>query len=265
MSTTQYTTIGGGLIQYDKRSLRRYFHKQNPSASKKRFTFNRLDVKNFRSMSNLSEAADAWNLLSSGSKDDWGIAGIVCGLSAYNLFQQDKIYRILNSIVGNAVPNFYHQYKVGKIIVPVSGAHFLLRQTNNQVFTFPANLTISRHAILTSTNGGGQYIKVRFSYYYDEGGGVTKQTEEISLDLASEWDSETIPITDHEGLTGLSELEIEGNLVTGSFNFDNFYVETPEGIVNKDYSCTKIESSYRGLVLPTGLTYASVYPPDSES
>jgi hypothetical protein len=262
MSTTQYTTIGGGLIQYDKRSLRRYFHKQDPTATKKRFTYNRLDVKTFASTSKMQEAATAWNLLSAETKEDWAVAGLECGLTAYNLFQQDKIYRILNTIAGNATPNFYHQYKIGQIIIPVSGEHFLLRQTGNTIFTYPANFTICRNANLVTTNPGSEYIKVRVNHEVNNGGSIEMSSDEFELSLISGWAKEVMEMAEYGIQTGLWEIEIEGENVAGTLNFDNLYAETPEGILNRDYLCNKVESSYRGLVLPAGLTYGSVYPAD---
>jgi hypothetical protein len=262
MSIVEYTTIGGGLASADRKINRRYFWVRRGSVGKKRLLYRRGELKNLPAFSVIPEAADAWNLLDSGTKSAWETAAIECGLTGYNLFIQDKIYRINHNIAGNAEPLEEHQYLIGHLIIPEFSGHFLLRQTENNLTESSSVLHIHHASSLTDEAPETGYIKVKYTYEYESGGILLRQSNEINMDLDVEWTSRNVNITDHEGKTGLWELEIEGDHVSGQFWFDNLYVTSPVGILTKDANCNQVEKSFSGLIIPNGLIYESIYPDD---
>lgn len=262
MSKVTGTALGGGLITLDKQYNRRYFSKEIGNVTKKRTLFRRGDKSTLPTYSYLTQCADVWNLFSQGEKDAWDAAGLICGLTGYNLFIQDETWRLINEIAGEATPNIYHQYLVGKLSIPLGAGHFFLKKVGNEVLTFPAELNIDRRAVLTTDNGGGEYIKVRFSYVYDDGGGEETQNDELTLALSSSWGNEVMNITQNTNPTGVWALEIEGDKVKGDFYFDNLYVSDDAGIITNDPYCEKVGSKYHGVIVPNGVTSFSVYPED---
>lgn len=255
-------TLGGGLITLDQRINRRFFNQALQSVAKKRLSYARKQLKTLPSLSSMYEAADAWKQLTSGEKSSWADAGLECGLSAYNLFIQDKVYRIINSIAGNATPSDAHQYLVGHLYLPNSAGHFLLRMVGTSTFTFPASLHIHFKTILTDENPSNGYLKIRFKYKYDAGGGELEQTNEISLSLNSDWTSQNTTITEKTAQTEHWELEIEGNYLHGDFWFDNFYVSSAEGYVNFDSNCERVSKYFNFLIQPNNSIIESIYPAD---
>jgi hypothetical protein len=262
MSKVSGTTIGGGLIGYDKRINRRYFSTATANVSKQRRSYSRIDRKNLPSFSLMPEACDAWNLLTSEIKNDWETAGAVCGLSGFSLFLQDKIYRIKNEIAGNETQNIYHQYKVVHLYIPEASGNVLIRQIISRTLTFPATLYLSRKAELISENGGSEFIKIRFRYFWDNLGTITEQTDELNLSLSTAWGNETLPITEQSNVTGHCELEIETDLIYGDLYYDNLYVSDINGIFSKDSNCQKSNKVYNNLIIPNGVINESIYPDD---
>jgi hypothetical protein len=257
------TALGGGLITLDKQYNRRFFSRELATVTKKRTLFRRGEKAILPAFSFLGQCADAWNLLDQATKDSWETAALVSGLSGYNLFIQDKTWRLMFDISGNAGPNIYHQYLIGRVFVPPDVGIFHLIKSGNQILSFPANIKISYRSILKANNGGGEYIKVRFSYVYDSGGGETWQSDELTLSTSSAWTSETLAITENTNPTGVWRLEIEGNNVKGAFYFDNFYVQDEAGIITNDPWCEQIEKKFNGIIIPEDVTFETMYPPDS--
>ncbi len=262
MSTVTGTSIGGGLISSDRKINRRYFSGILANVTKKRLLYRRGELKTLPTLSVLPEAADAWNLLSSGDKSLWEDAGFYCGLGGYNLFIQDKIYRIVNSLSGNASPSVYHQYLVGHIGIDPSSGHFLLRQVGVDLVSTTPTLNLSYKTALVSENGGSDYLKVRFKYEYLLASVPTFETKEISLNLSQTLVSISEAITLQDNQTGHWELEIEGDLINGDFWFDNFFVQDVNGILTKDPYTLIPDLKFFRLILPEGITAGGIYPPD---
>lgn len=260
MPIVSYTTISGGIADADRALLRRYYGLERSLASRKRTAFSRVELKNLPSLSYLPAIGTAWALLSDEIKASWQSAAEVVGMFGYNLFCQDKAYRIKNEIAGNADPSVFHQYLTGHLYIPESAGDTLFKQAGNGFTGFPATLYISRKTELTADPVDGEFLKVRFKYTYDEGGGETTQTDEISLALASDWAAETLPITVHTGLTGNWELEIETHAVKGDFYFDNFYILGPVDILTKDPHCEAIEKKWLLMLSPAGVMLETYYP-----
>lgn len=260
MAIVSYTTIGGGMVSKDKRTNKRYWWLDTSSVSKQKSFFRRSELKTLPSFSQLGEAADAWNLLSSSDKNDWNLAADIIGMHGYNLFIQDKIYRLLNSLPGNAVPSLYHQYLVGHLAVPQGAGDVLLRQSGNTVFSFPATLYVRRKTVLSGDPVNGHYCKVRFSYTYNEGAGELTQTDEISLNLSSSWDVESVAITQHYGVTGSWTLEIETNSLKGDLYFDDVFVSFLSGVLSLDPYCLDVERYWSKISFPSSCVLETLYP-----
>ena len=96
MPIVSYTTIGGGLISKDKEALRRFYMLERSAVVKNRIKYSRNEKASLIDNTIIGLIADAWNNLSSEDRALWVIAGNVCGLEGYNLFTQDKAYRIKN-------------------------------------------------------------------------------------------------------------------------------------------------------------------------
>lgn len=259
MTVVTGTTIGGGLITPDQLINRRYFSNLLASVTKKRTKYSRIELKELPLRSSLIEASTAWNALSSGDKTLWQNAALVCGLSAYNLFIQDKVYRIINNLAGNAVPSTLHQYKVGHLYLPNSSGYFVLKQVGTNVFTFPASLHLHKKTVLTDENPSNGYIKVTFKYKYNDGGGEQTQTDELTLSLNEDWASVTVPITEKVTQTEHWELLIQGNYLHGDLWFDNLYVTAVDGYVNFDVNCDQCNRYFFYVIKPNNSVIESVY------
>jgi len=260
MVRTAYTTIGGGLVGPDKQVHRRYLWLKRGTCVKKRTLYRRSELKALPGYSLLNQIATAWNALSGAVKSDWNDAGAVMGQHGYNLFVQDKAYRIMNDLAGNADPSIYHQYLVGHLNVPQDAALVLLRQTGSVVFDFPATIYCRRKTALLVDPPGGKTIKIRFKYTYDEGGGELTQTDELTLDKADPWGLESLAVTEHYGLTGDWELEIEVDALKGDFWFDDLWVEFPSGILTKDPYCLDVKKHWSEITFPAGVSLETIYP-----
>lgn len=79
---------------------------------KKRTIYSRSDIEELESMSVMAQIAQLWEAQSSAKKNAWNNAATYCGLTGYQLFQQDTAFRLLNGIPGIATPNVNYQYKV---------------------------------------------------------------------------------------------------------------------------------------------------------
>jgi hypothetical protein len=262
MAKTIGTTIYGGLIALERRVNRRIFKKDYGIYAKKRLLWRRGERAALPDMSYFYDASAAWNLLSDEVKGDWETAAIECAMSGYNLFLQDKIYRLKNEIAGNATPSVYHQYKVGQITISPSAGHFLFRQVGSDIFSSAPSVVFNYKADLTSENGGGEYIKVRLSYRYLDGEEMKVETAEKSLNLSQAWVDDTFSLDYYDNQTGYFELEIEGDLVNGTFLIDNIRITTDEGIPSRDPNCNRFERFYHALICPVGVVGESAYPAD---
>jgi hypothetical protein len=260
MAKTQFTTIGGGLVGADKANLRRYRAFDQSSVAKRRIKYTREEKKNLPSFSLLPQISDAWNLLSSPVKIDWDNAGAVIGLSGYRLFVQDKSYRLMNSLAGNATPSTIHQYLVGKLTIPEGAGDTKFQQSGNDIFTFPATLFLSAKTDLLSDPANGEYVKVSFVYAYDDGGGPMEESKVIDLPLSSGWTDYSEVLTLKTGLLGPWSLEIETHAVKGVLLFDNLYVVSAGGVITNDGSCKRVSKRWQLLLSPAGVSILSVYP-----
>lgn len=262
MTVVSDTTIGGGTITLDKRANRRFFQNTLSVISKKRTKYSREALDLLPAMSSLPEAADAWALLSGADQTAWNTAASYCNKNGFNLFLQDKTYRIINSLAGNATPSNNHQYLVGHINIPIGSGHFLLRQVGNDAIPNGGSLNISYKTDLTADGGPGEYLKVRFSYRWDDAGTPTFETAEITLNLSQAWTITAAEFGVQDTPLEYWQLEIEGDKIKGDFWFDNFYAEVGGSAYTFDRDCQKVDKKFFQLVIPVGVVVESIYPAD---
>jgi len=260
MSIVSYTTIGGGLISKDKEALKRYYMLQRSTVTKQRTKYSRLDKQALLDNSLIGLIADAWNNLTDSERAAWVTAGEVCGLDGYNLFTQDKAYRIKNSIDGNATPSIYHQYLVGHLHIDEGVGDCEFKQENTNVFTFPAYLRLRAKTNLIEYPAVGGFLRVNFIYEFLEGGILQYDITEINLPLSSSWSSYSEAITEHKNLTGEWHLQICSHAVKGDFWFDDFFVETASGIITRDENCEQVEKRWLLVKYPAGALLETIYP-----
>ena len=262
MSIVSGTTIGAGLGAKDRATLDRFLELEQQLVAHKRTSRSRSAIQDLKDNQIIDQVVIAWNALSGGDRTAWAAAGQILGMNGYNLFTQDKSYRIKNSIAGNATPSTFHQYLVGHLDIGASGLDVHVRQVGDTDFTFPLNLYINYKSALINAPANGNFIKVRFTYEYLSGGSPTTQSDEVALDLSTAWKTATIPITEQSDQIGDWTLEIETHNVSGDFWFDNFYTDSAGGIITKDSSCKKVAKTFGLVLFPANVVLASVYPAD---
>jgi hypothetical protein len=262
MSKVTDTTMGGGFLSFDKRVNRRYYKKETGVASNKRFLFRREEKANLPLYSNMAEASDAWNLLTDEEKSAWNLAGVSCGLTAFNLFIQDKCYRIMNEISGNAVPSELHQYLVGHLHLPDLGSEVMVLQVGNGSIAWLVEMILSYKSNLINVGGGGSYIRAVINCPYVESGITLTQSVIQNLDLISDWQKVEPYYENFRLYTGYFELRIESLGIKGDLYFDNLSMRSDSGIQSKDSACNEIDKSFAKPVFPDGAILESIYPKD---
>jgi hypothetical protein len=239
---------------------RRYFWMTRGSVARQRQVYRPDELKALPGYSYLTQIGTAWNALSEAVKSDWGDAGAIIGQHGYNLYVQDKSYRIKHELAGDATPSIYHQYLIGYLYVPDGAGYVLLRQSGTRVFSFPATLRVRYKSDLFNDPPGAKTAKVRFKYTYDEGAGEQTQIDEIELTKVSAWGLVELEITEHTGLTGAWELEIEIDALEGRLWFDNIWVDFVDGIFTGDPYCLEVERYWSKINFPAGCTLETIYP-----
>jgi len=221
--------------------------------------FPRAKKHTLKEITYLYQIAYAWANFSQEVKDAWASAGDVIGQHGYNLFVQDKSYRIKNEIVGNATPSIYHQFLVGHINVSAPASNALIAQYNSRRLDFPASFELCFKTNLTAS-GADPYAKLKFTWTrYYQGQNIDSE-EVINLPLSQAWTKEEKAITEYEGIRGKWKIELELNDVVGDIWFDNIMVEYSGEIKLNDPYCMDVERWWRAVDLPSGATLETVYP-----
>jgi len=212
-----------------------------------------------RGITYLFQIAYAWSSLSDELRDEWKLAGNVIGQHGYNLYVQEKSYRLKYGIGGEPTPSLYHQYTVGHINIQSPASSAFIAQYNNRRINFPASFELCFKTNLTSA-GSNPYAQLKFTWtrYYE--GQNIESTEIIDLPLVSGWDKRKKWITQYKGIRGKWRLELELNDVTGDIWFDNVIVEYSGEIKINDPYCLDVVKWWKGVNLPEGVTFETVYP-----
>jgi len=212
-----------------------------------------------REISYMFALAQAWSSLSDSEKEDWNFAGNVLGWHGYNLWVQDKSYRIKHGLPGNATPSVYHQFKVGhlKIEAPASSAEIL--QNHHHPFTFPCSFETCFKTDLTAS-GGSPSVKLCFEYlHYAEGKNIWV-SQDFDLPLSSGWDKLKRWVTPTSFIIGRWRLSFVLTDVIGDFWFDDVYVTYGGSIETDDPDCNDVAENWYNKNVGEGVTIESVYP-----
>lgn len=207
----------------------------------------------------LFQIAYAWNALSDADQLAWKTAAEVIGQHGYNLYVEDKSYRIKNLIGGNATPSIYHQYLVGHLKVEAPASSALVAQYNSTRVNFPATFELCYKTDLTAS-GASPSAKLKFIWTRYTQGQNIENTEEIVLPLSQAWTHASQSVTQLSGIRGKWRLEIELIDVTGDIWFDNVFVTYSGEIKVADPYCSDVVRWWEGVNLGDGVTFETIYP-----
>ena len=207
----------------------------------------------------LFNIAYAWNALSQETKDEWKYAANIIGDHGYNLYVQDKSYRMKHEIGGVPVPSLYHQYLVGHLSVqsPATGA--LVAQYNKRKIAFPSSFELCFKTNLSSA-GENPSAKINLIWTRYTTGQNIEETETIDLPLVSGWDKRKKWVTPQSGIRAKWRIEIELNDVEGDLWFDNVFVTYSGEIKLNDPYCMDVVKWWKAVSLPDGATFETIYP-----
>jgi len=281
MALVMGITLPAGLEIIYNKTLRMYDISVFCNVGKNPRFFPRDKKYTLREITYLFNIAYIWAAFSQEVKDAWKAAAEVIGQHGYNLFVQDKSYRIKNGIGGNAEPSIYHQYLVGHVNLQSPASEALIAQYNTKRVNFPASFEICRKTNLTGFFGNllledgskleteaGDYLanegtgtaKLKFTWTRYTQGQNIESVETIDLPLVSSWTKETKNITQYSGIRGKWRIELELEGVTGDLWFDNFIVTYSGEIKTNDPYCEDVVKWYKNVNPTSGLTFETIYP-----
>lgn len=260
MTVVSGVIMGGGFSEAYDRSVSQRTDKDLMKISKKRTNYSRAVKEALKDESYLGLIKTEWDSLSGPEQGEWNDGGVINGITGYQLFTQDTIYRMAHGIPGLATFSYMHQYKINYIHVPVGAGDVLFRQTGNTMPVGNINLLINYKATMNMDIGTPYYIKLRFRYYEMYGGVKIAHVKEVTLSESTDWTSGNgleIPTVD---MLEEWEFEIAIHNLEGDFWFDNTYAYDENGIITLDPHCNRGESKWLGLTVPTGTTLDTIYP-----
>lgn len=269
-----------------------------------RFTFPRISKKialmSFRrkrgvsARSLLPACAEIWNAYTTEEKQAWNDAGAFCNLTGWKLFVKDKCFRMVNDLIGEAVPNNFHQALIGQLFIggtddemkifqphpyeyyiskKISGfknmySPFLIRER----LRLPFQIGLSYKSDLETTEAGGYakfYAIVRRLYQ----GRNINEVLEINLDLQSDWKTETATLSFILGQYTSYSLYLHLYKVRGSLYIDNVKAIHSGQNWTRDFACNdinqvftrayyQIPKHWTALTLQPDSFFESIYPLD---
>jgi hypothetical protein len=247
---------------------------------------------NVSSRSLLPQVRDLWASLSDAEKLLWKTAGNTINYNMWNLFVQDTSYRLKYGIPGLAVPSTLHQYKVGRLeisapadsarlaqyhpehyykSVKVTGTKGLYEDVKiTERLQLPLEVGLSYRAEFTATSGApiARFYAIVTSSYQ----GRDIETEVgFDFDLSSDWQRQTVTITEALGVARSYDLYLEFTDVRGWIEWDNVLSRHSGTNFARDFRCNdvnnaldrvnyQIEKSWEEELLPAGSAFDSVYP-----
>ena len=252
-------TIPAGLEIIYNKTLRMYDISVNCNIGKNPRFLPRSTYYTLKEITYLFSIAQAWGNLSEATKTAWKTAGDVIGQHGYNLYVQDKSYRIKNGLGGDATPSTYHQYLSGHINVQNPANSAKIAQYNTYNINFPATYEISYKTDLIA-DGPGPSVKFKFSWTRYTQGQNIEATEEFDIPLSSVWATQSDTVTQLDGIRGKWKIELELIDVIGDIWFDNVIVDYSGDIRNNDPYCLDVDYWWRNVNIGDGVTFDTVYP-----
>jgi hypothetical protein len=259
MALVMGITLPAGIEIIYNKTLRMYDISVLCNVGKNPRFFPRSKFYTLKEITYLFQIAYAWNLFTDEVRADWATAAAIIGQHGYNLYVEDKSYRIKHVIGGNSTPSIYHQYLVGhlKVESPASGA--LVAQYNTTRVNFPATFELCYKTDLTAA-GDNPSAKLKFTWtrYYQ--GQNIESVEEIILPLSQAWIQDSQSVTQYTGIRGKWRLELELVDVTGDVWFDNVMVTYSGEIKVNDPYCMDVVRWWKNVNPGEGLTLETIYP-----
>lgn len=210
--------------------------------------------------------ASAWNSLTLAQQGDWDEAGYWAGMSGWDLFAIDFLYRIENNLPGMATPNLYHQFKIGKLTVPASISRVRIQQN---YYTLPDTEIDWAFNIFfdMQSEGAGSYakfiVRVKTGYIIEET--ASPEIIEYEYDLtefSTLWDYVQDSYIDGFWVTGDVSFEIDVYKMSGSLYIDGVELDYNGSNYARDFQCDHVDLNWEKTLLPAGATWESIYPPD---
>lgn len=266
-----------------------------------RFTFSKVRrndtllskkrVKGLSARSLFPQCSEAWALLSDPQKLEWKNAGAEMGLSSWQLFVQDKIIRIKNSMIGNATPSLLHQSWVGQLKITAPASELKIGQFHprfywiskpvkgkkgmrepvlvDEDFALPLKIGLNYKSELVSA-GADPFAKMYATIWYSYQGVNLFQNLEIDLDLVADWKSAENTLSSITGTLIGYNLFIHLHDLTGNLYIDNIIAEHSAQNWARDPYCKDIEQGFTkafyqvpkhwiAITLPVGSEFDSIY------
>ena len=252
-------TLPAGIEIIYNRTIRMYDISVMCNVGKNPRFFPRSKFYTLKEITYLFDIAYAWSALSDEVKDEWNYAANVTGQHNYNLYVQDKSYRIKHGLAGDATPSIYHQYKVGHLKIEAPASSAAIAYHNSLRVNFPASFELCFKTDLTSA-GDDPYARLKFTWTRYHVGENKLSTEVIEIPLSSGWDKLKKWVEYHKGIRGRWDLELELNDVTGDIWFDNIWPHYSGEIKFPDPYCLDVVKWWEGVNLPEGVTFETIYP-----
>lgn len=246
------------------------------------------------SRSLLPECSQRWQTLTEQEKDDWAIAAEEVNLEGWALFVQDTSYRINVGFSGVATPSTLHQYKVGRIDIPDTLDHAIIKQEHprrywvrrkvvghkglyedepvDEILAMPLEIGCSYRANLTNINGDG-YAKLYAQVEHFYQGQKLHTDVGIDMQLQTGWTRQTASLAETFGVARSYILWLELSGVHGWLEFDNVLAFHSANNFARDFTCNDINQppveafhvvspSWRAHDVPDGVQWGSEYPDD---
>ena len=262
MALVMGITLPAGVDIIYNKTLKMYDISVMCNVGKNPRFFPRSKKLTLREVTYLYQIAYAWSLLSEEIKAQWNQAADVLGWHGYNLYVQDKSYRLKNGIGGDATPSIYHQYLVGHLNISAPASSALIAQYNSRRVNFPATFGLSFKTDLVAS-GPQPSARFKFTWTRYYVGENIESTEVIELPLVSGWTNEIKSITQYKGIRGRWRVELELVDVTGDIWFDNVEVLYSGEVKINDPFCDDVVKWWKGESLPEGVTFETIYPTGS--
>lgn len=259
MTTVTGLTIGGGFGTTFKQATRQYYNRHNLNIADKRRIFSRTQKAQIASQSVMAEVNLAWDDLTTEEQEAWRLAGEATGMNGFNLYTQDKIYRIQHNLTGNATPSLYHFYKYGKITAPEGGGTIIYRQSSGYSPTGTVTMEINHKSVLTADGASPNTLKMIYRYWYGDSESPTEVEEVMNLPIDTDWRTETHTFTCTGTPINGFELDFELIGVKGYFYFDNVQAYDLEDSYTDDLHCNNVTKYWRGIIVPEGANIETIY------